>query len=142
MRYREMEMAHAHDYIYVYVLSQVFGMYLVIMAIILGSRAEYYKKLLHDINPHGFGLMIAGSIWLLIGLFLVTIHSSWGGFARNMISILFWIIVIKSILLLAFPEQLIACSQKLLSGCCYYVMVIIIAIVGIVLMTNGYYLYM
>ncbi len=131
------------EYFHTFILSQIFGVYLVIMAIILASRAKYYRKVLENINPNGFGVLLGGSFGLLLGLFLVTIHSFWGGhFAIDLLSIFFWFILIKSILILSFPEKVISISQKLYSGNGYYVMIIIMAIVGVILMTNGYYLYM
>lgn len=131
------------EYFQTFILSQIFGLYLVILAIILASRATYYKNLLNNINPHGFSLLLGGSMGLLLGLFLVTIHSFWEKhFVVDLLSIFLWFILIKSILILSFPEKVISLSQKLYSGNGYYVMVIIMAIVGVILMTNGYYLYM
>ena len=112
------------------------------MAIILATRADYYRTMINSVNPHGFGVALSGFLGLLLGLFLVTIHSSWGGFAVDVMSLLFWFVLIKSILVLSFPEKVIAYSQKLYNGNGYYVMVIISAVLGIILMTNGYYLYM
>ena len=132
-----------HEYFQTFILSQILGVYLVIMAIILASRSSYYKNLLNNINPNGFSLLLGGSMGLLLGLFLVTIHSFWTKhFASDLLSVFLWFILIKSILILSFPEKVISLSQKLYSGNGYYIMVIIMAIVGIILMTNGYYLYM
>jgi hypothetical protein len=118
-------------------------MYLVIMAIILASRSKYYKNLLTNLNPNGSGVLLSGSMGLLLGLFLVTIHNFWENhFVVDLLSIFIWFILIKSILILSFPEKIISLSQKLYSGSGYYIMVIIMAIVGVILMTNGYYLYM
>jgi hypothetical protein len=131
------------EYFQTFLLSQIFGMYLVIMAIILASRSKYYKNLLTNLNPNGSGVLLSGSMGLLLGLFLVTIHNFWENhFVVDLLSIFIWFILIKSILILSFPEKIISLSQKLYSGSGYYIMVIIMAIVGVILMTNGYYLYM
>ncbi|MCL9683976.1 hypothetical protein [Legionella maioricensis] len=132
-----------HEYFQTFILSQIFGVYMVIMAIILASRSKYYKNLLNHLNPNGIGVLLSGSMGLLLGLFLVTIHSFWDRhFVVDLLSIFLWFILIKSILILSFPEKVISLSQRLYSGNGYYIMVLIMAIVGIILMTNGYYLYM
>ena len=131
-----------NPYFHSFVLSQVFGLYLVIMAIIFAARVHYYRKMMKSVKPNAFSVLLGGSLGLLMGLFLVTIHNFWNGFAVDLLSLLFWFILIKSILVLSFPERVIAYSQKLYSGHGYYVMVILSAILGIVLMANGYYLYM
>ena len=41
-----------------FILLQVFGMYLVLMAIIFACRAKHYKKIIQNINPD-VGLWIA-----------------------------------------------------------------------------------
>ncbi|BCA96469.1 hypothetical protein TUM19329_28300 [Legionella antarctica] len=131
------------EYFHTFILSQVFGVYLILLAIILASRARHYKKVLKNINPNGFGILVGGSFGLLLGLFLVTIHNFWDGqFATDLLSIFLWFILIKSILILSFPEKVITLSQKLYSGKGYYVMIIIMAVIGVILMANGYYLYM
>lgn len=131
-----------HSYLYSYVLSQVFGIYLFIMAIVFACRVDYYRNMINNIKPDSFGLLISGSSGLLFGIFLVTIHTVRGHFAIDLLTVIFWLILLKSILVLAFPEHVIETSKKLYSGIGYYVAVVIWALLGIVLMANGYYLYM
>jgi hypothetical protein len=132
----------ANPYLYSYILSQIFGVYLVIIAIIFASRADYYKSIINNINPNSFGVILGGASGLLLGIFLVTIHSIRGKFALDLLSVFFWFILIKSIFVLSFPEQVIAFNKKICSGNGYYVAVVIWALLGILLMANGYYLYM
>ncbi len=131
-----------HPSFHTFAISQVFGMYLVLMAIILACRAKHYKKVIQNINPNGSGIIISGSMGLLIGLFLITIHNFWGEIIVDILSLFSWLIVIISLLLLSFPERVVTCVQKIGIGAGYFAIVVICAILGMILMTCGYYLYM
>ncbi|CEG58214.1 hypothetical protein [Legionella fallonii] len=131
-----------HPSFHTFVLSQAFGIYLVIMAIIFACRAKYYKQMIQSINPNGPGILISGSLGLLIGLFLITIHNSWGLVVVDILSLFFWFIVISSLLLLSFPERVVACAKKVCGGRGYFILIVACALLGIILMTGGYYLYM
>ncbi len=58
-----------------FLLAQMFGLYLVIQAIILLSRASYYRALVASVKNPGFAIWAASSITLMLGIFLVLIHN-------------------------------------------------------------------
>ncbi len=123
-----------------FLLSQIFGLYMVVMAIILLCRMRFYRSIVAGMKAQSSALIICASFGLLLGLFLVLIHNFWVMEPRVVITLLAWFILIKSILWLSLPEQMVAMSQKLFSGMGYYFVVLILAIVGIFLMTKGFYL--
>lgn len=125
-----------------FIFSQVFGMYLLILAIIFAGRAHHYRALIQSIDPNGPGLFLGSVLGLLAGLFLVTIHNFWGALFVDVLTLFFWFILILSIVALSFPTRFVKCLQKVYSGSGYYVMFILSGMLGILLMTGGYYLYM
>lgn len=126
-------------YLQTHILAQVLGLYMVIMAIILLVRINDFKQMLSKMDANSPTVMIASAYGLLFGIFLVTIHNVWGSLGVNILSIICWFVVIKSLLWLSFPKQMIQCAKKLYGGNGYYIMVLACAFFGIVLMALGYH---
>ena len=79
-------------------LLVVFASYLLIMGLVLLSRATYYRTLIATMKDTGYTTYMGASIGLLIGLFLVLSHNFWAFDARVLVTVLCWIVLIKSIL--------------------------------------------
>lgn len=129
--------AHFHSFVF----AQVFGLYLVIMALIMASKAKYYRDLILRLDPYNPAIAICSSIFLLIGLSIVVVHNIWALEPRIIITILGWLIAIKSILWLSFPVGMFGFSKKLYLGPGYYLIALILFAVGILLLTKGFHFY-
>lgn len=121
------------------VLEQIFGLYLFITAVILLSRVEFYRKVAKNMKPDSGAVCLSSSLGLLLGLFLVIIHNIWTFEPRIVVTILCWIVLIRAILWLSFPERMVALTKKTTAGSGYYVLVFIIAVIGVYLMRKGLY---
>ncbi len=130
--------SHLHSFL----LSQVFGLYFVIMSIIFMSRADYYKALISNIKKTGPGMVMTSSLCLFIGLFLVAMHNIWDLKPHTIITVICWFFVIKSVLWLAAPEHMLNLVKKIWKGRGHTVMCMIILFIGIYLMTRGFYLFL
>lgn len=119
-------------------IEQIFGLYLLIMAIVFLTRAKYYRELARNMKVSG-SVFLASSIELMLGLFLVVIHNFWVWEARVVVTILCWVVLIRAIIWLAFPETMIARTKKLAASPAYYVVSVVMALIGIYLMTRGFY---
>jgi hypothetical protein len=127
---------------YSFVIAQVFGMYLVVMAIILASRGTYYRSVLADLDARRLPILSNASVWLLIGLFILLIHNFWIWQPHVLlVTILGWLIVIKSVMWLAAPESMAKMTRRCYSGAGYYIKVAIMAIYGVALLSKGFYFY-
>ncbi|KTD02886.1 Integral membrane protein (PIN domain superfamily) [Legionella geestiana] len=120
-------------------IAQVSGLYLVIMAIILVTRADYYRGLWGKVKADSGVIVLTASIGLLIGLTIVALHTHWVWSPMALITLLGWFITLKSAWWLAFPEKALDCTTKAMSGPGYYATVAIIALVGLHLMALGFY---
>lgn len=125
-----------------FILAQILGLYMVIMSIIMLSRASLYRGLIAQVQLGSSGLIIASSFSLFIGIGLVTIHNLWVWEPRLMVTLVAWFILVKSVLWLSFPECMLRCTKRLYAGPGYYVVSIIVAIIGIFLLTKGFYHWM
>lgn len=122
-----------------YILGQIFGLYLIIMAIIMLARARYYRDMIRNLKPVSGSVVFGATYGLLLGLFLITVHNHWVWEPDVIVTFLAWLILIKSILWLAYPEAMLRFAKKAYTGKSYYVIIGIAAILGILLMARGYY---
>ena len=127
------------SYLYSFIIAQVFGLFMVIMAVVMIGKAEYYRSLIANLASNGVVIHTCASLWLLMGLFLILIHNNWIYHPRILVTILAWLITIKSVLWLAAPELMVKWSKSLYSGAGYYVVMFVMAIFGVALMSKGFY---
>lgn len=123
------------------ILSQIFGLYMVIMAVILLSRVKYYRELVYYMEPRSGSMFMGASFGLMLGLFLVIIHNVWVMEPRVVVTVISWLILAKSILWLSFPECMTRIAKKLYGGAGYYLIVIVLFIFGVFLLTRGFYMH-
>lgn len=122
-----------------YLLAQVFGLYFIITAIILLSRVRFYRDIIYNLHAKDSAIMFGSSFALLLGLLLVIVHNFWVWEPRVVVTLIAWFILIKSVLWLSLPEGMLRWSKKMYGGAGYYVMVAVLLIVGIFLLTKGFY---
>lgn len=124
-----------------FILAQIFGLYFIIIAVIMMSRVAFYRKFIQNLQSDSAVVIVSGTMGLLLGLFLIDIHNIWVMKPRVFVTIVCWLIFIKSLLLLAMPEELLAWSRKVSAGMGYYFIVIFMAIFGIILLARSFPLY-
>ena len=124
-----------------FLLAQTFGLYMTIQAIILLSRASYYRELIAKMKEPGFASLVGCSITLMLGIFLVLIHNVWVMHPRVMVTVVCWIILIKSILWLAAPERMLNIAKRACAGKGYHIAVVLMGCFGLSLISKGFYVY-
>jgi len=122
-----------------FLIAQVFGLYLVILAVIMLGQAKYYRALIATMEEKSISMFSSTLVWLLIGLFLILIHNLWVLEPRVLVTLLGWIIVVKSVFWLAAPKSMMRFSKKVCAGSGYYISAIITGIFGVLLMTKGFH---
>jgi hypothetical protein len=125
-----------------FLFAQVFGLYFVIMSIIMISQADYYKAMIGKLNAPPPGMMMTASLSLFVSLFLVVTHNIWIFGPRVYITLICWLFLIKSVLWLAVPEKMLQMLKKLWAGRGHYVVCVVMMIVGMYMMIRGFYLFM
>jgi hypothetical protein len=79
-------------------LSKVFGIYFLVMGIIVLFRRGFFKSLVNVIVEEPALRFTMGVIGFIGGLFMIVSHQDWSNFAAGVISALGWIIAVKSLL--------------------------------------------
>lgn len=124
-----------------FLIAQVFGLYLVMISIVMIGRASYYRERIAKISIDNVSILSIASIWLLIGILLILVHNVWIFEPRLLVTILGWVIVIKSTLWLAAPSSTMKLAKAVCRGPWYYVVGAITAIFGVLLMSKGFYFF-
>lgn len=123
-------------------LGQILGLYMFIMAIVMLSRADYYRKMLTSIKPDSIIIVLTASSGLMLGIFLVLVHNIWIWESEVLVTIIAWLILIKSVLWLACPESMANYGRKIYAGWGYYAVAILTGIMGMILISHGFYLFL
>lgn len=121
------------------VISQVLGLYMLIMSIIMIARAKYFREVILKVQPDDMLIVMSGTFTLFLGILLVTVHNHWVWDPTVLITIVSWLIFFKAICLLAFPKCTLSWSQRLYAGPGYYITLGIVFILGAILLAMGAY---
>ena len=122
--------------------AQIMGLYLIIIAIILLARKNYYQHLLTNIKEGSSSVVVSSGFGLLIGLCVVLTHNIWLWETEVLVTLVGWGVVVKSVLWLSVPEYMVNMCKKIYGGIGYYLVIFITAVLGVVLTAHGYYLFM
>lgn len=116
--------------IYTYGLAQLFGLFLLIMAVVLISRRDYYRRVYENTSEDNPIIVLTSIIGLLVGMLLIQSHGVFVLQYRVVVTILCWLVFVNSLLWLMMPEKMLAFSKKVIHGKGYYIVVGGIAFFG------------
>ncbi|OHB25466.1 MAG: hypothetical protein A2542_00560 [Parcubacteria group bacterium RIFOXYD2_FULL_52_8] len=86
-------------------LAQLFGVYLVIEGLVLLFRQAFVRREISALM-HNEGLrLFAGFLILIMGLVLVLTHNVWEWSYEGVITLVSWIVVLKSCMYLFFDQK-------------------------------------
>ncbi|WP_419418771.1 hypothetical protein ACNVED_09430 [Legionella sp. D16C41] len=122
-----------------YIIEQVLGLYLLIMAIVMIARADYYRKIVREVSIDKDLIFVSAMFSLIFGLIMIVVHNIWAWRFELIATIVAWLVVIKAVLWLAIPEHMTALSKKVYKDNMYYVMAVIAGIIGIILLIHAYH---
>ncbi|HVT62793.1 MAG TPA: hypothetical protein VHD33_04820, partial [Legionellaceae bacterium] len=137
--YKEIKMVHQANY--TFLLSQIFGSFIFIIAVILMSRMYYYRKIVLQIQPEDPIVPVMALLNLFIGVVLVVTHNIWALKHSLYITITCWAILIHGILGFSFPERILAFWKRIFSGSAYHWLIVILLVGGIIFLARGVQLY-
>ena len=123
-------------------LAQIFGLYLLITAIIYLSRATFYRELVTYMNAKSGVVFVSSIVGLILGLLLVSIHNIWIWSPRVVVTILCWAVLLRAVLWLALPEKMVETTKKIAAGRGFYVAILVMAIIGVYELAMGFYLFL
>ncbi|BCA94546.1 hypothetical protein TUM19329_09070 [Legionella antarctica] len=85
-------------------LSKVIGIYLIIISLAMFVNihqfTQYFYKMINDVPL----MFVAGFFTLILGLLIVVSHNIWQWSWRVIITIIGWLILLKGVSIIFFPE--------------------------------------
>ena len=124
-----------------FILSQFFGLYLLIIGVIMFVRVRQYRQLLDTSDPNSPVILLGGLIGLLLGLFFVGIHNVWVLKPTLFITLMCWFLLCQSILWLASPDRMLSWTRYACSGSGYYFSALFMVIIGLSYLGRGVYVF-
>lgn len=105
------------------------------------ARAEHYRAFLHKLKSDNGLIPVAASCALVVGLSMIVVHNLWYWRAEVLVTIISWLLALGAILWLSIPERMLALSKSACRGNYYYVMAGLAILLGMLLLTHGYYIF-
>ncbi|OBH19977.1 MULTISPECIES: hypothetical protein [unclassified Mycobacterium] len=119
--------------------SRVLGPFLVIVDVTAVARASDMQSLLSQFEANSMWTFVTGAFILLVGLSIVAAHRSWKGAAAAIVSLLGWLIVLRGVLLVAFPRFFASLADDMIGAQAWWItLCVIFALVGLYLTYVGW----
>ncbi len=119
--------------------SRVLGPFLVIVDVTAVARASDMQSLLSQFEANSMWTFVTGAFILLFGLTIVAAHQSWRGAAAAIISLLGWLIVLRGLLLVAFPKFFASLANDMVGAQAWWITAcVVFALVGVYLTYVGW----
>lgn len=92
--------------------ARVLGPFFAVVALIVAVRAPDMRAMLSEFTESGIWAWVIGAFALLGGVSIVSFHQIWRGAAAIMISVLGWLLVVRGVFLLAFPDVFASLAER------------------------------
>ncbi|MCV7155965.1 hypothetical protein [Mycolicibacterium brisbanense] len=92
--------------------ARVLGPFFAIVSATVVARAANMRVLLTEFGASAVWPWVTGAFVLMAGITVVALHPYWRGLTAIIVSMLGWIMVIRGILLMAFPDFFIAIANR------------------------------
>lgn len=118
-------------------LAKVLGMFLLIVGLALLKHGDRFLKWTREATKSIPFVLLSGIMILIVGLFIVSAHNLWVHDWRVFITIIGWLMVLKGVVRLFWPEKLSAWVNKF-SHRGILIGVVVTLILGLYLTAMGY----
>jgi len=85
--------------------SSILWPILLLLWIGLFINTKYYKDIINHITNKNHTLVLAGILWMVVWSYMVSNHNVYESTPAIIISVIWWIALLKSALILALPES-------------------------------------
>ena len=97
-------------------IAQLLGPLYVVVGLALLLRPKLFRVFVQEFNATGVLMYLAGFLGLLAGLALVLIHNVWALDWRLIITLIGWVALIRALVTIFWPEQIVSLGSKLLKN--------------------------
>jgi hypothetical protein len=119
--------------------ARVLGPFLVIVDVAAMLRASDMRTLLSDFSGNSAWPWVSGAFILIAGLVVVALHQHWHGAAAIIVSALGWLIVLRAVFLLFFPDTFMSLADNMIGATAWWVVACgVAALIGLYLTYVGW----
>ena len=97
-------------------IAQLLGPAYMVVGLALLSRPQAFRVILQEFIGSHVLVYLAGFIGLLTGLALVLVHNVWALDWRLIITLLAWVVLIRALVTIFWPEQIVSLGSKILEN--------------------------
>jgi hypothetical protein len=123
-----------------YALANYIGLFLLIMGVVFFTKADDYTRILRSVKWTDFSMLITGCVSLLLGIFLIQHHNLWVMRPRVILTFLAWLIFLKALIAILYPQQMINLYFKIITRKKIIIFSVINVILGLVFIIDGAHL--
>ena len=118
---------------------RLLGPFFVVLDVTAVARASDMQSLLSQFEANSMWTFVTGAFILLFGLTIVAAHQNWHGAAAVIVSLLGWLIVLRGVLLVAFPKFFISLANDMIGAQGWWITAcVVFALVGLYLTYVGW----
>lgn len=96
--------------------SRVLGPFWAVVSIAAAARASDMRTLLSGFEANGVWSWVTGAFILAGGLIIVALHPYWRNAPAVIVSLFGWILVLRGVLLLAFPAAFMSMADSVIGA--------------------------
>jgi uncharacterized protein YjeT (DUF2065 family) len=114
------------------VLARIVGPLLAVSGLALSARPGIMPRIIDAFATDPSEALLWGFVALLLGLTVLAFHQRWNGPVEIAITLLGWILILRGVILLLFPEEGIAVARTILESVPQAIVVIgaVVAAIG------------
>lgn len=88
-------------------LSKVFGIYLVVMGLVMFFRKDHFMSAVNTFPEQKLLRFMMGIIMFIPGVFIILTHRDWSSIPAGLISLMGWMIAVKALLYMSLSDKAI-----------------------------------
>jgi hypothetical protein len=96
--------------------ARVLGPFFTIVSATVVTRAPDMRELLAEFGATAIWPWVTGAFVLMGGIIVVALHPNWRGVAAVIVSLLGWLMVLRGVLLMAFPDTFMSIANHVVGA--------------------------
>lgn len=119
--------------------ARALGPFFAIVSAVMAVRASAMPTLLSQFTANQVWSWVVGALTLMAGIAIVAFHQYWRSAAAVIVSVLGWVLVVRGLFLLAFPDAFASLGQRVIGAVGIWQAVCgVLAVVGLYLTYVGW----
>lgn len=126
-------------YLHSFMIAKILGLWFVIISFTMIGKRQYIRTIVDAFDQEKLAHFTFASMLTFLGIVLICFHNYWVWNKLLVVTVACWLILIKGVFWLAFPEWMVRVSKASTNSGWYWVGAIILLIYGILLLSYGTY---